>query len=322
MKTYFVILFLMLMTIVLISFTYYINNKLSKELNNKIEKIEKKNNEDNKNENNKDNEDKNYITLSNKNDFTLKLIKEISWNEHYFKKYLNRDNKYDDSLKVIVMVEFRKHHLIKLCIENARKALPHWKIQIICGTDNIQYVKDELRNVSNLSISKFNINNLHTREEFDTFSTSLELWNAIEGEYVLMIQTDSWICPENVHLLEEEFMFYDYVGAPWHQPYSEKDVLVGNSGFSFCKKSVITNIIKLHPYDKNHPYLKYSDVYFSFYIENKPTYFVAQKFSIEKVDGNAPVGVHKPMELDKDYIENLEKCCSGVSTLLSYKNFF
>ena len=60
------------------------------------------------------------------------------------------------------------------------------------------------------------------------------------------MQTDAWICGSENEL--EEFIIYDYVGAPWDVAAVDQ-TFVGNSGLDLCKRSVMLDVIKQHSFD-------------------------------------------------------------------------
>ena len=66
-----------------------------------------------------------------------------------------------------------------------------------------------------------------------------ELWRHVTTNFVLIVQSDGYIL--NPNLWSEEFMNYDYIGAPWPKIHS-KVYPVGNGGFSlrsrrFCEQT-------------------------------------------------------------------------------------
>jgi hypothetical protein len=84
----------------------------------------------------------------------------------------------------------------------------------------------------------------------------------------------------------EEFLSYDYVGAPWTTGH------VGNGGLSLRKKTkMITVITTVNPFQAN------EDVYFSMQkivALKKPSFEDAQRFSVETVFYPSPFGIHAP----------------------------
>jgi len=78
-------------------------------------------------------------------------------------------------------------------------------------------------------------------------------WETIEAESIFFIQPDGVVCRNGI----DEFLEYDYVGAPWaHRP----DGLVqGNGGMSLRKRSFMLDCLKNYHKHDNDP----EDVYFS-----------------------------------------------------------
>jgi hypothetical protein len=73
-----------------------------------------------------------------------------------------------------------------------------------------------------------------------------ELWRHATTDFVLTVQKDGYIL--NPHKWTEEFMEYDYIGAPWRSDMiTNQDHKVGNSGFclkskTFCKETAFCAI--------------------------------------------------------------------------------
>jgi hypothetical protein len=59
---------------------------------------------------------------------------------------------------------------------------------------------------------------------------SIEFWELVEGEIILNFQIDSLLLRDNI----EEFLYYDFIGAPWSKPKEGK--FVGNGGLSIRNK--------------------------------------------------------------------------------------
>jgi len=122
-------------------------------------------------------------------------------------------------------------------------------------------------------------------------------YDFIDTETFLIFQTDSLIIKENKHLIND-FLEYQYVGAPW------RNGKVGNGGLSLRKKSKMIEII-----DKVNVDNQNEDLFFSqqdqvdMYI---PNFYKAKKFSVETVFSESPFGVHNCYNyLDKDKLNFL-----------------
>jgi len=89
-----------------------------------------------------------------------------------------------------------------------------------------------------------------------------------------------------------DFLSYDYVGAPWTSGH------VGNGGLSLRKKSKMLMIIAaVNPFHVN------EDVYFSMQKVvplHKPHFQEAQRFGVETVFYPSPFGIHSPWKHLKD----------------------
>lgn len=87
------------------------------------------------------------------------------------------------------------------------------------------------------------------------------LYQYIESDYCLIIQHDGYIL--NANAWTNEFLKYDYIGAPWHNEWKkdhpdwnrDNSNDVGNGGFSLRSKRLQkfiaddTNILQVHPED-------------------------------------------------------------------------
>ena len=164
--------------------------------------------------------------------------------------------------------------------------------------------KDLPKYKDRITAKNLNVDNL-TIPEYNELLTSKEFYDNIPTKIFLIFQTDSVICNENVDLLDD-FMKYDYVGAPW------KDA-VGNGGFSLRRKSKVLEIISKCKRGNDN-----EDVYFANPCVSifKPSMDNAKFFSTESIYSDKSFGVHKPWAyLDKDKMEDKIKHCSPLKEL-------
>jgi len=206
-----------------------------------------------------------------------------------------------------VIVEPRKHKALSFVIKNALENLPDkWNIIIMHGNLNKDYVfniMDELPQYKDrMTAINLNVDNL-TISEYNDLLTSKEFYEKIPTEIFLIFQTDSVICDENKHLLDD-FMIYDYVGAPW------KDA-VGNGGFSLRKKSKTLETISKckRGNDKENEDIFFANPCINIY---KPSIEKAKLFSTESIYSPESFGVHKPWAYlnDEEMNHKIEKCRS------------
>ena len=132
-------------------------------------------------------------------------------------------------------------------------------------TDDIEFV--EIPKLSHDGFSKFCIEQLN---------------DYINTDYVLSINTDGFVI--NPHLWTDEFLEYDYIGAPW-APNMEwcKRNRVGNGGFCLKSKKFLELSSRL-TYVSGHDDVYVTNTKYDYFIENGVKYApvqVAMKFSLE-----------------------------------------
>ncbi len=148
------------------------------------------------------------------------------------------------------------------------------------------------------------IHQIKSIEEYSTFMIK-DLATYVDTEYVLVAQWDGFVWkPE---LWEDEFLNYDYIGAPWPESVLLKGVPkhfnVGNGGFSLRSKKLQDflqkdpNII-LHGAEDvaicqlNRAYLEAKGFTFA-------PFDVAKRFSWECLEMSPAFGVHARLKLVK-----------------------
>lgn len=190
----------------------------------------------------------------------------------------------DDNNYSAIIVEPRKHKALEFVLDNFTKNLDNkWKFIIICSSNNKEYIEN-IKNKLNIDINIIAIlkDNLSIRE-YNSLLTSKNFYNLIPTEIFLIFQTDSMILEKNKYKIND-FLKYDYVGAPWING------KVGNGGLSLRRKSIMLDILnkKLYNHSQN------EDYYFSLSFKiNKPDYNKAKEFSIETCYYDNPFGIHK-----------------------------
>ena len=185
-----------------------------------------------------------------------------------------------------VIIEPRCHAALSYVIDNVASNLPSWQILIIHGTKNAEFVAAIIEASpfhQRMTAKQYPFDNL-SMHDYNALCVSQPLFEDIPTETFLIFQTDSMIISANREKLNQ-FLQYDYVGAPWDSPPG-----VGNGGFSLRKKSVFQSIIR----QENYPLNVNEDRHFSHYTTNKPSDNAAQEFSIETIFHEAPFACHAP----------------------------
>ncbi len=158
---------------------------------------------------------------------------------------------------VIIENRFDVYHVV----ENHKKFLPNdWEVI-------------HLRNTG-----------INSMLEYNQSLTSLELWENLRFDKVLIFQHDSKLLREGI----EEFYEWDYIGAPWK--FQEHG---GNGGLSWRSKEAMIWCIKKQPWN---PSLGNEDVYFSNLLKDSPYKLaprdVCEKFSCESIYKEGTLGYH------------------------------
>jgi len=196
-----------------------------------------------------------------------------------------------------------------------------WCHTIICGNLNYNLIESICRTISpNLNIIKIDVDNMN-QSEYSKFLTTLEFWNSLRGEKILIYQEDSIIFKNNI----QRFMEYDYIGAPFLKTANDTPNSVGNGGLSLRSKSKMIEVINRfspteYQYNSStHEYMNYvnlefppEDVYFSkcmqeHFIGIVANWDVAHEFSSEIVFNNDSFGGHKFWISNDDWKHYMKK---------------
>ena len=158
-----------------------------------------------------------------------------------------------------IIVEPRKHAALSYVLNNILTNLSDdWNIIVCHGTKNLEYLQDiikyELKSSPRISLVNLGVDNLTIAQYNEIYATKA-FHDHIPTEIFLKFETDSMILPKNAHLINE-FLQYDYVGAPW------PDRQVGNGGFSLRRKSKMLELIDKVPFIKGEA----DDGFFSQYL--------------------------------------------------------
>ena len=227
-------------------------------------------------------------------------------------QYQTKEGLTSERLDVAVIIEPREHEFLVPVINNIIDNVPEYtKIQIFHGTKNLDYIKKHFGNQiksNKIILTNLNVENL-TIKDYNLLLTSSNFWNNIDGEHILIFQTDSCMCSKSINKIED-FLKYDYVGAPWKDPNYPNNG--GNGGFSLRKKSKMLEIITNHKYNNEN-----EDLYFSKYSNNLPSRELLKSFAVETLLYNStPIGIHKPWDwLNKNELNKLKESCPEISTI-------
>ena len=139
-----------------------------------------------------------------------------------------------------VLIEFREFPHLEFLIRNAILKLgDKWAFTVICGNINYNFISEMCKQISpNINIIKVNIDNM-IPYQYNKFLTSKSFWNILEGEKILIYQEDSMIFKK----LDNVFLQYDYIGAPFPKYQNDTPNCVGNGGLSLRSKTIMIKIL-------------------------------------------------------------------------------
>ena len=140
-----------------------------------------------------------------------------------------------------VLIEYRKFPHLEFLIRNTIFKLgDKWSHTVVCGTNNYDYMVEMCNTISSdIKIVKTEYDNL-TPSMYSKMFSSEYFWDFFIGEKILIYQEDSIIFKNNI----EEFLHFDYIGAPWPEGQNDNMNGVGNGGISLRSRSIMKKIIQ------------------------------------------------------------------------------
>ena len=211
-----------------------------------------------------------------------------------------------------IIIEPRILENLVVVIKNIFEKIPNTKITIFHGNKNKQFIIDNFNFQINkiLFLEDLQVDNLSVYE-YNNYLTSIDFWNKIQGENILIFQVDSLVCNYDKSFINN-CNYYGFVGAPvkmWDIPWQ-------NGGLSLRKKSLM---IKAIEDKKENESFWPEDRYFTILkkeIVNPAPFFIANQFSVEKFYHNKPFGIHKCWKyLSKDEMNMLIMCNNDILKL-------
>ncbi len=225
-------------------------------------------------------------------------------------------------IDIAVIVEPRLHPLLKNVIDNMLTFLNEdTKIMIFHSDINKDFILSHYKENNRIILKRLHRlkNNNLTISEYNILLTSMTFWNQIDGEYILIFQTDSCLCQHIDNFDLEQYKEYGFVGAPCRDR-NDKYNSWQNGGFSLRRKSLTLKCLKtLQPYEKvtiNED--KFYTVLCRDIIKPAP-YDLSMIFSIEKYYYDKPLGLHKTWRyIKKEQWDELKNNYSHIGLIFNY----
>jgi hypothetical protein len=261
--------------------------------------------------------EKNIIKTNDKIRFRFECFK-----YKYMMKHIDLPDIIQNSTLEAVLIEYRIFPHIEFLIRNTILKLGNkWSYTVICGNLNYDFVKNICSQISkNIKVIKTNYDNL-SQNDYSLFLSSLDFWNLLVGSKILIYQEDSFIFKSNI----DEFIGWDYIGAPWPKNTNDTPNCVGNGGLSLRTKQIMIDVInkisipntsintstKIYMTKNNLTYCP-EDVYFSLNMQKYNIGKVADfesafKFSSESLYNINSFGGHNFWISDLNWLNRLQK---------------
>lgn len=206
----------------------------------------------------------------------------------------------EKTTKHCVIVEPRAHERLVLVIKNFMYLLQkkEWGLVIFHSSDNERMLKEGLEGWSNVIMIK-SLEGSMAVHDYNNLMCSPPFWKElirIGSHHSLIFQVDTVLLKDNI----DDFLEYDYVGAPWCVRWLDMDI--GNGGLSLrnvWKMMMITQQCSrtaMTPFGER--FLGNEDIFFSFHLKqqtaNLPSVETAKRFSVETIYYEDPCGMHQP----------------------------
>lgn len=202
---------------------------------------------------------------------------------------------------IAVMIEFRSTPLLVAIVMNILHNIPtDWPIQIFYGKDNTNFLRSSQLSTyiktNRILLHQIDSIKVNAIDYTNHLLTNITFWQMVKGEKILFFQLDSIFCSNSPHKLND-FLHYDYIGAPWHTRF-KLPAKVGNGGFSLRSRSKLITLISNHTYNQRDN----EDVWFARFLPLVNATIapedIAKTFSVETIFHATPLAVHKPIHLE------------------------
>jgi hypothetical protein len=192
---------------------------------------------------------------------------------------------------VINFEQILKNHIYFL---NKNNSDVKWGLQIFHSESNETFIRNIVSSWENVVMTKLDIEDIDKKSHTELLK-NLKFWELVDGETILNFQIDSMM----LRNLSDDFLKYDFIGAPWSK--TKEGKLVGNGGLSIRKKSKTIEYLKKHESEEG----VWEDIFFVKYLQEGqlPDILTAMEFSVEDIFYPYPVGVHNPINIPIDLLK-------------------
>jgi hypothetical protein len=234
--------------------------------------------------------------------------------------------------KAAVIVENRPlHNLIPVILHFSSVLGSEWSIHVFTGPENFGMFTNSVPFKRNIDAGLFQLRSLPADTSLNThaavsgFFTKPWFWEQMAPvKNLLLFQADSIIC-SNSEQKVDEYLEWDFVGAPVDEA---RGLGMGfNGGLSLRNRQKFLEITQSYDWqverhgDHSKGNIDYEDQWFSQKLRelpagadglpsaNLPSVEVAQKFSVETMWFDKPLGYHQPNVWQKERMDDIYRWC-------------
>jgi len=195
--------------------------------------------------------------------------------------------------KCAVIVEPREHPHLSYVTRNVMHFLDEsWGLCVVHGTENREFVERMVESWGDVLLIDCGMADLPGHAYAD-YRCTTDFWEQIPAEIILTFETDSILRRPGI----DDFLEYDYVGAPWLWAlldYRNAPGPVGNGGLALRSRSAMLRILSEHEHEPGTS----EDQFFSRWLYRDsyhlPSLENASHFSTETILQPDCLGIHKP----------------------------
>ena len=112
----------------------------------------------------------------------------------------------------LVIVEPRKHKMLKYVCENFDQNMcKSWDLYVFHGKSHRGHAEEAVQNIEGRKVHLLGLEkDDFTADDYNITFKSLDFWNQVKAENILVFQTDAVLCPASKFKIQD-FMDFDYI---------------------------------------------------------------------------------------------------------------
>lgn len=225
--------------------------------------------------------------------------------------------------RALVIVEPRNHKMLKYVCDNFDQHMcKSWDLYVFHGKSHQDYAREAVKDIKGRKVILLALDkDDFSADDYNITFKSLDFWNQVKAENILVFQTDAVLCPASKFKIQD-FMHFDYIGCGsynkaignsrevWGNDHSKNNFFYGVGGLSFRKNSFQKKCIKEYP-NINPVYPE--DVFYSNCVEksvNKPRSAMdLANFCTQDAFEAKSFGAHKTWYMKEEHVQPFLKFC-------------